>query len=61
MIVLENYCNKSKFARNLSFHFFKIKFPGNFHLSLEFSKNNHDNYLVIAWQKYATIQKLRNI
>ena len=23
-----------------------MKFPGNFHLSLQFSKNNNDNYLV---------------
>ena len=46
MVILKNYRDKSKFPRNLSFHFVEIKFPGNFHLSLEFSKNNHENYLV---------------
>ena len=46
MIILENCCDKSKFPQNLSFYFVYIKFPENFHLSLLFSKNNHDNYLV---------------
>ena len=46
IIILENYCDKSRFPQNLSFHFVLMKFPKNVHLSLKFSKNNHENYVV---------------
>ena len=48
MIISKNYCNISKYLQNLPFHFVRIKFPGIFHLLLEFCKNNHDDYLVIG-------------